>query len=217
MVKANIQICPFQQKDRESLLRIAADTAFFGAPVENFMEDRRIFLDAFYVYYTDHEADHCWVAKDGEVVIGFLTGCFNTRLQREYTARILEPQALRKFISGKYRIGSKFIRYIIRYYLSKLSSPKDHLDLSQFPAHFHINLSEEWRGYGIGRKLIERFLDQLESANICGVHLQTTSYNKAAKILYERMGFTLLDFFRSLLWQGLVDEPIYELIYGMKL
>lgn len=39
----SIEIRPFQQTDRDALLKIAADTAFFGDPVEHFMEDRRIF------------------------------------------------------------------------------------------------------------------------------------------------------------------------------
>jgi hypothetical protein len=55
-------IRPYQPKDRESVFRIAADTAFFGAPIEAYMEDRNVFLDAFYAYYIDLEPEHAWVA-----------------------------------------------------------------------------------------------------------------------------------------------------------
>jgi len=216
-VESEVVIRPYHQGDREMVLKIAADTAFFGEPVEKFMEDRRIFLDAFYVYYTDKESEHCWVATHDENVIGFLTGCFDTRIQREYTAKVLEPQTFIRLLGGKYRIGKKFIRYLLRYFLTRIRSPKDDLDLSQYPAHFHINIVKEWRGYGIGRKLIESFLEQLRSAKIGGVHLQTTSYNKVALILYKNMGFELLQSTRSHLWEGHVNEPIYELTYGLKL
>lgn len=213
----SIEIRPFQQTDRDALLKIAADTAFFGDPVEHFMEDRRIFLDAFYVYYTDQEPEHCWVATYDERVIGFLTGCFDTVVQREFTARVLEPKTLKGVISGKYRVGKKFFRYLLNYFWSRIRTPKNSLDLLQYPAHFHINIIREWRGRGIGRNLIERFVDQLIKANICGVHLQTTSYNKVALILYEKIGFELLFSMPSYLWQYLVSEPIFELTYGMKL
>jgi ribosomal protein S18 acetylase RimI-like enzyme len=216
-VEAEAVIRPYHQGDREMVLKIAADTAFFGEPVEKFMEDRRIFLDAFYVYYTDHEAEHCWVATHDENVIGFLTGCFDTSIQREYSAKVLEPQTFLRLISGKYRIGKKFIRYLLRYFLAKLKSPTPSLDISRYPAHFHINIAKEWRGRRIGRKLIEKYLEQLRLANIVGVHLQTTSYNKTAVFLYEKMGFELLFSTPSFLWQGLVNEPIFELTYGMKL
>ncbi|WP_322791748.1 GNAT family N-acetyltransferase [Bellilinea sp.] len=217
MMDCEFVIRPFQKADRDALLKVAANTAFFGDPVEYFMEDRRIFLDAFYVYYTDHEPEHSWVATYEECVIGFLTGCFDTTLQREFTARVLEPKTLRGALSGKYRMGKKFFRYLLNYSMSKIRSPKNHLDLLQYPAHFHINIIKEWRGKGIGKNLIERFLDQLKAADICGVHLQTTSYNKAALYLYEKMGFQLLFSTHSYLWQNVVNEPIFELTYGMKL
>jgi len=72
-------------------------------------------------------------------------------------------------------------------------------------------------GSGIGRNLIDRFLGQLIAANIYGVHLQTTTYNKAALYLYQKMGFQLLFYTPSYLWQYLVNEPVFELTYGMNL
>ncbi len=210
-------IRPFQRPDRESLLKIAADTAFFGEPVENFMEDRRIFLDVFYIYYTDYEPEHSWVATWGDEIISFLTGCFDTKIQQECTLHELEPRALRRLLSGEYRIGKKFIIYLFRYYLSRWKASKTNLDLSQYPAHFHINVAREWRGNGIGRKLIENYLAQLKDAKIRGVHLQTTSYNKTALILYEKMGFRLIASTPSHLWRHFVNEPINELTYGMLL
>lgn len=217
MMDCRIVIRPFKQTDRDALLKIAADTAFFGDPVEHFMEDRRIFLDAFYVYYTDQEPEHCWVATHDECVIGFLTGCFDTVLQREYTGRVLQPKTLKGMINGKYHIGKKFFRYMLNYLWSRIRSPKNSLDLLKYPVHFHINIIKGWRGRGIGRNLIDRFLDQLIAANIYGVHLQTTTYNKAALYLYQKMGFQLLFSTPSYLWQYIVDEPVFELTYGMKL
>jgi hypothetical protein len=76
---ADIIIRSYQSSDRQAVFRIGGDTAFFGAHIEAYMEDRNIFLDAFYAYYVDLEPDHTRVAcSDGEVV-GFLTGCVDTR------------------------------------------------------------------------------------------------------------------------------------------
>ena len=77
-----LSIRPYQKQDRAGLMKIAADTAFFGEPIEKYMEDRRIFLDSFYAYYTDYEPEHCWVALDNQLVVGFLTGCANTTRQK---------------------------------------------------------------------------------------------------------------------------------------
>ena len=39
----------YKPQDREDIFRIAADTAFFGEPVETLLEDRRVFCDAFVI------------------------------------------------------------------------------------------------------------------------------------------------------------------------
>ncbi len=76
----DLVIRPYKPADRQAVFRIGGDTAFFGAPIEAYMEDRTAFLDAFYAYYTDLEPEHTWVAAANEEVVGFLTGCVDTRV-----------------------------------------------------------------------------------------------------------------------------------------
>src|SRR5687767_4188416 len=44
----DITIRPFELHDRESVFRLAADTAFFGEPLEAYLDDRRLFCDSLY-------------------------------------------------------------------------------------------------------------------------------------------------------------------------
>jgi GNAT superfamily N-acetyltransferase len=57
-----------------------------------------------------------------------------------------------------------------------------------FPAHLHINVAHEYRGFGIGRGLIELFCDAARAVRLSGVHVVT---GKAARtvVFYERAGF----------------------------
>ena len=59
---------------QEAVLKIAADTAFFGAPVERFLEDRRLQQDFFVSYYLDYEPERAWTAEAEGLVVGYLTG-----------------------------------------------------------------------------------------------------------------------------------------------
>jgi ribosomal protein S18 acetylase RimI-like enzyme len=212
-----ITIRRYQPPDRDGLFRIAADTAFFGEPVEVFMEDRRIFLDSFFAYYTDYEPENSWVASNESGMIGFLTGCVDTQRQREITAKKLEPKALKKLISGKYRPGIKTWRYLCSYFTSRFRNEDPFVDLNLYPAHFHINLDSNWRGGGIGKRLIRAFIEDLKLKGCPGVHLQTTSYHKIACGLYEKMGFVLLDSRPTRLWKSYLFEPIDNRAYGMRL
>ena len=97
--------------DREALFNIGADTAFFGAPIEAYMEDRRTFLDAFYAYYTDYEPQHAWVACVNHQVVGFLTGCTDTPRQEKITRSKLVPAVAWNVLRGRYKLGPKAWRY----------------------------------------------------------------------------------------------------------
>jgi GNAT superfamily N-acetyltransferase len=57
-----------------------------------------------------------------------------------------------------------------------------------FPAHLHINVAHEYRGFGIGRRLIELFCDAARAVRVSGVHVVT---GKEARNVgfYERAGF----------------------------
>ena len=77
----DVTIRHYQSSDQQPVLKISADTAFFGDPVEAFLEDRHLYMDAFARYYTEYEAQYAWIAESPEGVIGFLFGCVDTAVQ----------------------------------------------------------------------------------------------------------------------------------------
>ncbi len=209
----SFNIRPYQPSDREALFKIAADTAFFGAPIEKYMEDRRIFLDAFYAYYTDYEPEHAWVAATDGKVVGFLTGAVNTRRQHQVSQQ-LTRQVWKRLITGGYHPGMLTFRYALRIWWGDLQGEMPSADLDIYPAHLHINIDAACRGFGLGRKLIETYLFQLRELGVPGVHLGTTSENEGACRLYEKMGFQLVAAHRSSLWHGIIDHPVENRIYA---
>jgi ribosomal protein S18 acetylase RimI-like enzyme len=92
-----------------------------------------------------------------------------------------------------------------------------HCDLYEYPAHLHINIDVRWRDQGLGRQLLESYLNRLKSLGILGVHLHTTNLNAAAISLYERMGFVLLSARRTGLWGDTVTRIVENRCYGLKL
>ncbi len=213
----SFSVRPFQPTDRAALFKIAADTAFFGAPIEAYMEDRNLFLDAFYAYYTDHEPEHAWVACAEDAVVGFLTGAADTRRQERVTSRQVIPRVAWRALTGRYRIGPKARGYIAAAGRAARKREFPSADLQLYPAHLHINLNAAWRGFGLGRRLMEAYLDQLRGLGVPGVHLGTTSLNVAACQLYERMGFRLVGARRSDMYAHLVSEPLEMRCYARAL
>lgn len=208
---------PFRPADRETVLQIGAETAFFGAPIERYMEDRRLFMDAFYSYYTDYEPEHTWVACADGSVVGFLTGCVNSAAHEKVMCGKIMPLVVKKWLRGEYHTGRKTFRYAIAVAIAVLGGEIPGVDQRQYPAHLHINLLPGWRGLGLGRSLIEAYLCQLRELGIPGVHLHTTNMNATACRLYEQLGFHLLSARSTDMYTHLTGERIENRCYGMRL
>ena len=158
MSNPDVVIRLYQPADREDMLRIGADTAFFGEPIEKYMEDRQIFSDAFYSYYTDVEPGYSWIAEVDGKVAGFLAGCPDSRAKAGLYIRNVLPALLRSLTHGKYRFGPLTRDYLRRLVGAGFRRETPRADFSIYPAHLHINLDAGFRGHGIGRKLMTAYL-----------------------------------------------------------
>ena len=187
------------------------------SPGEAFFEDRELIADLLMNYYTDFEPASAWVAEQaggparsvthsvtggptiaggpvitGEVV-GYLTGCRDTGRFRRIMFWYIVPRALFKaFWRGTWWAAST--RRLVRWNLPIWwqSFGRRAMPLAGYPAHLHINLRTGMQGQGIGRQLMNKFLAQLRSAGILGVHLSAREDNMTALAFFEKMGFARL-------------------------
>lgn len=210
-------IRPYYPNDRDALFRIAGDTAFFGNPIEAYMEDRRLFLDAFYAYYTDYESEHAWVAVADGKVIGFLVGNLDPKKYRRTMAHKIIPAVIKRLGQGEYRIGPKTRRYLREVALAFIRGEIPKVDEMLYPSHLHLNVDAQRRGLGIGKELLMGYLNHLRCLGVPGVHLQTTNLNRAACHVYESLGFSLLEARKTRVWEWIVNEKVENRCYGMRL
>lgn len=207
---------PYAPQDRKAVLTLAADTAFFGAPVEAFLDDRALFCAAFAAYYTDYEPGLLWVAEIDRAVVGYVMGCGDSYRQTQVHAMRVLPAVLWGILRGRYRLGRKTRRYILRMAQERMERAVPVVPLECFPAHLHINVARQARGLGIGRALLETCLVQFWATGMGGIHLVTTDHNRAACRLYESLGFRLLDARQTRLWRGLIAGDVQNRAYGMR-
>ena len=210
-------IRPYRISDLAAVLEISADTAFFGEAVEAFLEDRRLFTDAFARYYTEYETDLVWVAESQVGIIGFLFGCADTISQSRRWRGYIARRVLVKAILGKYKLGRRTASFAWGMLVGTLCGEEPRVDLGAYPAHLQIDVREGYRGEGVGRRLIETYLEQLGQKGVQGVHLTTTSHNEAACHLYEKVGFRLLDERSNRFWTRLLGFEVKNRSYGLKL
>ena len=72
-------------------------------------------------------------------------------------------------------------------------------------------LRPEYRGIGLGKKLMSLFLQFMEETGVKSAYLLTTGCLDAARGLYERFGFRLIEERKSIGFQVPETEQRYEL------
>lgn len=65
--------------------------------------------------------------------------------------------------------------------------------LERYPAQLHIDLVERARGTGVGRRLVERQVNQLKSGGAAACHLVVAASNINAIGFYEHLGWRVLE------------------------
>jgi GNAT superfamily N-acetyltransferase len=188
---SEVTIRAYEPRDREAVRQICCDTADAGEPAESFFPDREVFADLLTLYYTDYEPSSTWVAEQDGQVVGYLTGCLDTRRFLRAMAWRLVPRTLVKALVR----GTLWHRQVLKLLDANLAGWlrggfRRQVSLGNYPAHLHINLRKDNRGQQIGRQLVERFLEQARQAGSNGVHAGVSSENERGCRFLESVGFT---------------------------
>ncbi|SFB48188.1 GNAT family N-acetyltransferase [Algoriphagus aquimarinus] len=77
-------------------------------------------------------------------------------------------------------------------------------------------LAKEFRGFGIGSRLMKEWMDFYHDRNYDAAYLYTTSGLEAAVSLYEKMGFRKISEMKSKNYGVAMLEQYYELITSAK-
>jgi len=159
-------------------------------PIERWELFERIWIEPYRVLIPEWS----YAALADLRVVGYLTGCPDTeRFARRCFFRCTLP-LLRQIAFGRYRgdaYGKRFARQALGLDNSaERSFPKPiRRLLRQFPAHLHMNVDTEFRRGGVGRRLIERFLQDLRLRRVFAAHLLCGA---GPVPFYTRMGFSEL-------------------------
>jgi ribosomal protein S18 acetylase RimI-like enzyme len=210
-------IRPFAAGDRPAVRRIACDTADCGQPVERFFPDREIFADLLTRYYTDFEPESSQVGEQGGVVVGYLNGCLETtRHDHLMKAKVLPAVLAKTFFRGTW-FRPQAMRFVLRnmgVWVSHRYEPP--LDLTQYPAHLHVNLAPDFRGHGLGRMLVETFLNHVADRGVAGVHASVREDNEKGRRFFERLGFREIAMHPVLRLEK-ARGVVYGVLYGLNI
>jgi GNAT superfamily N-acetyltransferase len=137
-----------------------------------------------------------YVADGSGGRMGYLTGCPDTRSFNRRKKLLFDLPLYLRCRAGAFVPNADRARFEARF-AGREVSPDDTFDprmteavIREFPAHLHVNLEASARGSGLGRRLIDRFREDLAAIGVRGVHL--TCGDKPLPF-YRKVGFAEID------------------------
>ncbi len=171
-----INIRKYEEKDKEKLRKICIKTS--SLPIKT--KEQRQFLFLMYNdYYTEKEADNCFVAvNDNDEAVGYIIcsenfdeykKCFDEQYLPE-----IKKLGLGCFLSAK---GEMLLHSLFK---------------KEYPAHLHIDITDECQGQGVGTKLVDALCEHLKEKGVNGLMLSCGAANKGAIKFYKKNSFKLI-------------------------
>ncbi|MFI7608420.1 GNAT family N-acetyltransferase [Micromonospora sp. NPDC049366] len=181
-----MHIRPYRPADREAVHDICIRTADSGEDASASYRDPDILPAIFAHPYTFLDPDLAFVLDDGGRAVGYVVGtadtsAFAARFRAEwlplvaerYPAPAAEPTTPDEVMAHLLHTPERMV----------LPELTDH------PAHLHIDLLPGCRGSGHGRMLIDTFVTALGRTGAVGLHVAMVTANHRARPFYDRLGF----------------------------
>jgi len=186
-----IGIKKFEIKYKSAVRKIGCETSFFGRPRADFLDDDEILADALTLYFTDYEPSSCFVALSGDKVVGYILGAKDEKIMQKIFNLKIAPALFFKALKKKLFLKKSAWFFLLNgawsFFKGEFFAPNLFRD---YPAVLHINIDEDFRGFNIGRRLVDNYLNFLKKESIVGVHCVT--FSKGAKTFFLKAGFKLL-------------------------
>ena len=189
----------YHPSDLVAMYRICLKTADSGKDATGKYRDPDLVGHFYAAPYAVNEPDLCFVFCCSGEPCGYIIGTRDSARFYEICESKWFPVLRERYPLPDIEDRSQDA-HIIRL-IHKGHSPND--DLRLYPAHLHIDILPVGQGHGMGRILMDTFLDRLRALKVPAVHLQVGKANPGAIKFYERMEFQV------------IKEYEYAIAFGM--
>jgi ribosomal protein S18 acetylase RimI-like enzyme len=209
---------PCAKEDIKGISEVLYRTGFMGedlTPTGRF-KDKKLFALVNIEGYVRFETGNGFVAQDRDTgnILGYIIGSDNTlRYEKKIVLKMYWRVFLRLLSVTWWRYPESF-RKVFYWFFTYETKSIEHL-YNEYPAHLHINILPGYQHMGIGKNLLDMFLNMMSSKGVAGVHLGTSNYNFKALPFYRKNGFQVIFERKNLFWPGVENQ--ISMIFGRNL
>lgn len=198
----SVKIRPYRKEDYNKIIDICLKTGNSGEDASDLFLHGELLGLFFAAPYVVHEPEVCFViANDEDEALGYIIGTKDSEKFAEWCEANWFPELRRKYPIDVHYKSSFEKRIVELIHTGYIPRPEAKL----YPAHLHIDLLPEAQGMGMGKKLIQTFIEKLKKLKVTGLHLEVGRKNERAIGFYKAIGFKI------------ISEYEYSILFGMKL
>ena len=187
------RIRPYRPEDLDDLYRICLLTGDSGADGSRLYRDPKILGRLYAAPYGLFSPETAFVVEDDEGVAGYILGALDTRafeatLDAAWWPTLRPHHADPAGTPPETWDADQRAAYLFHH---PFHAPRR--VVSPFPSHLHIDLLPRLQGQGLGKRLIDLWLDMAAAKDSRGVHLGVSRANARAIRFYLAYGLDQLD------------------------
>lgn len=188
-----INIRSIHSQDIESLYAISLATGAIGKDASSLYRDGRLIGHIYVGPYAVLTPSSCFVAVQGDEVVGFVVGTLDTtlfecRLENEWWPKLRDQYPDPDIEQSDSWDADEKRSFMIHH---PKRTPGE--ILVGYPSHVHLNLLPKAQRKGIGRSLLKMWVSQAEELGACGVHVGVNAQNQNAQLFWQAQCFSNLD------------------------
>lgn len=173
-----------QLTDLPYLYDICLKTGLNGGDATEALRDPYMVGQYFAAPYLFFEPEACFVYDIDNKPAGYIIGTSDTRAFNDWFNAQWIPQLRQKY---PYCAGQSALEHFLYDIIHQDVITSDFTD--QYPSHLHIDLLPSCQGRGVGKQLIEKYIETMKAQQVSGVHLGVSLENERACRFYEKLGF----------------------------
>jgi len=196
-----INIRKYISSDLTSLYKICLETGDSGKNATHIYTDPDLLGHFYAAPYAVLEPELTFIATLDDVPSGYILGTKNSEQFYQRCETDWFPELRKRYKLKNANDSSPDSNIIKAIHNGHVLKP----ELVNYPAHLHIDLLPNTQGKGLGRKMINTFIEELRSLKVSAVHLEVGKKNLGAIAFYKHMGFHE------------IIEYEYSIAYGLQL
>jgi ribosomal protein S18 acetylase RimI-like enzyme len=197
----------YRPEDLDALYDIALKTGEAGADATALYNDPKLVGHIYAAPYAVLSPRTAFVAEDDQGVAGYIVGALDTRAFEALCDEAWWP-TLRLRYPDPVGPPDGWTPDQTRAYQIHHPHPAARRIVARYPSHLHINLLPRLQGQGLGKLLMDTWLNTITRQGSTGCHLGVAAANARGLRFYQAYGWTQLDL-------GLPD--LGSVWYGMTL